>query len=182
MLTNCFEVVVTIATQILPENYHIKSPKAKRITTMSKLNFPEYPLTIKEETNQIYDIIRKKYVANGPEEVVRQYLIHFLINDRKYPKALINVEKQLKLNKMKRRTDLLVYNKDGQALMIAECKAPQVPITQKTFEQIARYNLTLKVKYLLVTNGLKHFCCSINFENESYEFMNHIPFYEELNS
>ncbi len=149
---------------------------------MRRLNFPEYALQYKtiEDKEYIFDIIRKKYLVVGPEEIVRQHLIHFLIEERHYPKGRINVEKQLILNKMKRRTDLMVFDVNAQPILIAECKAPEIKISQETFEQVARYNLVYQVAHLLVTNGLQHFCCRIDLKNGQFNFLENIPFYKEL--
>lgn len=94
---------------------------------------------------------------------------------KKYPKSLINVEKQLKLNNTIKRYDVVVFNNDGSIFLIVECKAPSIPITQLTFDQIARYNLALDAEYLMVTNGLEHFYCQIDFENKRYNFLKDIP-------
>jgi len=149
---------------------------------MSQLNFPDFDLKYKDIEGQryIFDIIRKKFVVAGPEEIVRQYLIHFLIQDRLYPKSLINVEKKVQLGQLNRRTDLVVFNRAGNPLLIGECKAPNVPITQKAFEQIGQYNLALKVEWLLITNGLSHFCCKIDLENKSFKFVDDLPVYKDL--
>lgn len=149
---------------------------------MQTLNFPKYQFKIKDENGKrfIWDAIRKKYLALQPEEWVRQHLVQFLIKERHFPKSLIALEKGLTVNKMFRRTDVVAYTKNGQPCMIAECKAPQVKIKQATFEQIARYNLALKVPYLIVTNGLQHFCCYIDFATNNYHFLEDIPDYKDL--
>jgi hypothetical protein len=113
-----------------------------------------------------------------PEEWVRQHFVQFLIEEKKYPASLIALEKQLTLNNRKKRTDILVFNKEGNHDIIVECKAPKIKITQATFDQIARYNLKLKANFLVVTNGLDHFYCKMDFENEAYIFLKDIPNYE----
>ena len=113
-----------------------------------------------------------------PEEWVRQHFVQFLIEEKKYPASLIALEKQLTFNNRKKRTDILVFNKKGYHDIIVECKAPKIKITQATFDQIARYNLKLKANFLVVTNGLDHFYCKMDFENEAYIFLKDIPNYE----
>ena len=146
---------------------------------MQKLNLPTYKLRIKSNENKlaIFDIIRKKYVILTPEEWVRQHIVHYLIEDRNYPVSLIAVEKKLSVNKLIKRTDILVFNSKGLPHIIVECKAPTVKITQEAFDQIARYNLTLNANYLFVTNGLKHFYCAMDVKNEQYVFLDKIPNY-----
>ena len=115
------------------------------------------------------------------EEWVRQHIIHFLIEEKKYPISLIAVEKQLIINNLTKRTDILVFNTNGLPHIIVECKAPSIPIKQDTFDQIARYNLKLNANYLFVTNGLKHFYCKMDFTNEEYVFLENIPDYNYKN-
>jgi len=146
---------------------------------MQKLNLPTYKLRIKSNENKlaIFDIIRKKYVILTPEEWVRQHIVHYLIEDKNYPVSLIAIEKKLSINKLTKRTDILVFNTKGLPHIIVECKAPTVKITQEAFDQIARYNLTLNANYLIVTNGLKHFYCAMDVKNEQYLFLDNIPKY-----
>jgi len=113
-----------------------------------------------------------------PEEWVRQHFVYFLIEEKKYPISLIAIEKQLTINNLKKRSDILVFNIDGKPEIIVECKAPSIKITQDTFDQIARYNLKLKANYLIVTNGLEHFYCKMDFINETYIFLKTIPNYK----
>jgi len=143
------------------------------------LNLPKAELSIKSKENKqfIFDIIRKKYMVLTPEEWVRQHVVHYLLNQKKYPKSIIAVEKQLTVNKMKKRFDVLVYNTTGTPEIIVECKAPKVKITQDTFDQIARYNLKLNANYLMVTNGLQHYFCMMDAENEKYVFLEELPEY-----
>ena len=124
---------------------------------------------------RIFDIIRKKFVVLNPEEWVRQHVIHWLILNKKYPASLINVEKQLSVNKMKKRYDLVVFQPDGQIDLLVECKAYSQSITQEVFDQIARYNLEIKANYLMLTNGLQHYYCKLDTEQEKYVFMEQIP-------
>ena len=146
---------------------------------MQKLNFPSYSFRLKSSENKtlIFDIIRKKYVVLTPEEWVRQHVVLFLIEEKKYPISLIAVEKQLKINSLLKRTDIVVFNTKGTPEILIECKAPSVAISQATFDQIARYNLTAQSNYLMVTNGLNHYFCQIDKENETYVFLKEIPNY-----
>lgn len=147
--------------------------------SMQQLNFPTYPFRFKNRENKvhIFDQIRKKFIQLQPEEWVRQHVVSFLISEKKYPKSLINVEKELIINTLKKRYDVLVYNTDGSIALIVECKAPSVKISQTTFDQIARYNLTVKAKYLMVTNGIDHYFCKMDYEQEKYIFLKDIPAY-----
>ncbi len=144
---------------------------------MQTLNLPDYTplLNFNEVLGTIFDPLRKKMVALTPEEWVRQNFIRHLIVSLKYPEGLIAVEKNLVINHMKKRCDILVYNKHGHPVLLVECKAPQVQITQKTFDQIAVYNLKLNVKYLIVTNGLNHYCCQFDEKTLSYTFLETFP-------
>lgn len=110
-----------------------------------------------------------------PEEWVRQHVLNYLIEDLKYPKSLINVEKLVNVNGLKRRYDIVVFNTDGSFFLLVECKAPEVQITQGTFDQIAQYNFVLKAENLMITNGLNHYFCQMDFENEKYVFLKELP-------
>lgn len=147
---------------------------------MIKLNLPQYKLRLKSNENKtlIFDKVRKKYFVLTPEEWVRQHYVSYLLEEKKYPISLIAIEKQLIVNGLKKRTDILVFNKQGNPEIIVECKAPSVKITQETFDQIARYNLKLKANYLIVTNGLQHIFCKIDIEKENYIFLPEIPDYK----
>ena len=140
---------------------------------MEKLNFPSYDFKIRtsDKVTQIFDIVRRKYVALTPEEWVRQHFIHYLINEKKIPQSLLAVEMNIRLNDMKKRCDIVGYNNSGIPILIVECKAPGIKISQATFDQVARYNISLKVKYLAVSNGLEHFFCEIDFKKKSYKFL-----------
>ncbi|QCX39229.1 type I restriction enzyme HsdR N-terminal domain-containing protein [Aureibaculum algae] len=146
---------------------------------MVVLNLPKAELSVKSKENKqfIFDIIRKKNMVLTPEEWVRQHVVHYLINHLNYPKSIIAVEKQLTINTLKKRFDILVFNTKGNPEIIIECKAPKVKITQDTFDQIARYNLNLNAKYLMVTNGLNHYFCQMDSENEKYVFLETLPNY-----
>lgn len=145
------------------------------------MNLPTYSFKIKSSENKyfIFDIIRKKYMVLTPEEWVRQHIIHYLIAEKNYPISLIAVEKKVCVNKLTKRTDILVFNTKGTPHIIVECKAPSIKITQDTFDQIARYNLKLEANYLIVTNGLTHFYAYMDLEKECYVFLENIPEYEQ---
>lgn len=149
---------------------------------IQKLNLPEYSFRIKNENGNesIFDEIRKKFILLTPEEWVRQNFIRFLVSEKKFPVALIAVEKKVEVNGRPQRFDLLVYNRNGLPLMIAEFKAPDVKITQESFDQVARYNMALKVEYIVVSNGLSHFSCRFNFSQNSYSYLKTIPAYDEI--
>lgn len=146
---------------------------------MQKLNFPTYSFRLKNRENKrfIFDDIRKKFVVLQPEEWVRQHCINYLVVQKNYPKTLINVEKELKINGLSKRYDIVIYNSDGSIHLIVECKSPKININQETFDQIARYNLTLNATYLMVTNGINHYYCAMDFETERYNFLKDIPDY-----
>ena len=151
---------------------------------MKQLQFPSYSFRFKNSENKvaIFDEIRKKFIIITPEEWVRQHVVQFLLQDKKYPKSHINVEKLLKINDLNKRYDVVVYNPDGSIFILVECKAPEIKISQHTFDQIARYNMTLNAEYLMVTNGLNHYFCKMDYENEKYDFLSELPEYQSLNS
>ena len=136
-------------------------------------------LKIKKENGKdfIFDALRKKYVRLTPEEWVRQNFIKHLIEEKKYPSGLISVEMSVNINNQNQRSDIVIFNKQAKPIMIIECKAPCVKITQKTMDQAARYNWNLKVEFLVVTNGKSHYICKINHEENNYEFLQEIPNY-----
>ena len=146
---------------------------------MQNLNFPTYSFRLKNSENitHIFDVIRKKFVVLQPEEWVRQHCVQYLIQEKNYPISLINVEKVILINGLKKRYDIVVFNPDGSLYIVVECKAPKIKISQTTFDQIARYNLTLKAPYLMVTNGLNHYFCTMNHDAESFEFLETLPTY-----
>jgi type I site-specific restriction endonuclease len=145
--------------------------------TMPQLNLPNAALKTKlvEGTTQVFDVVRKKYFKLTPEEWVRQNFIHYLNIEKNYPMGLMGVEKMIKYNNLQTRADIILYNKEGNPTMIVECKAPDVKITQDTFNQIAKYNFKLKVKFLVVTNGMQHFCCEMDYEKNINCFLEEIP-------
>jgi hypothetical protein len=130
---------------------------------------------------QVFDCVRKRYVALTPEELVRQNVIIYLANVKNYPINLMRVEVSMKLNNMQKRCDILIYNRNRKPLLMVECKAENVKISQDVFNQLSRYNLIFKVPYLIATNGKTTYCSKINFETQSYEFLKEIPTFEELN-
>lgn len=146
---------------------------------MQRLSFPTYEFRFKNSKNKvhIFDEIRKKFILLQPEEWVRQHVIKYLMIEKKYPKSLINVEKELMVNGLRKRYDVVVYNSNGGIELIVECKAPTIIITQITFDQIARYNLAMQGNFLMLTNGLNHYYCKMDYEKEKYIFLKEIPPY-----
>lgn len=144
---------------------------------MEKLNFKSYPFRIKKTDDKlfIFDEIRKKFIVLQPEEWVRQHIVRFLMEEKGYPKSLINVEKELTVNGLAKRYDIVVFSSSGEVSLVVECKAPSVSITQSVFDQIARYNLALKSELLMVSNGLQHFFCQIDYANGKYIFLKELP-------
>ncbi len=149
---------------------------------MLPLNLPpsSFKITNKDGKKYIFDVLRKKYVALTPEEWVRQHFTNFLLNQKGYPKGLLANEIQINLNGTRKRCDTVLFNLDLTARMIVEYKAPTVPITQAVFDQITRYNMVLKVEYLIVSNGLNHYCCRIDYQTGKCFFLPDIPNYNEL--
>jgi len=147
-------------------------------TSLQKLNLPSSDFRI--ENDLIFDPVRKKWVALTPEEWVRQNFIAYLINDKKYPRSLIKVEQVIQAFKKTRRCDAVIHTNEIKPLAILECKKTDVKINEKTFKQIALYNSALKAPYLIITNGLDHYCCKIEFETNKFTFLDHIPGYEEM--
>jgi len=146
---------------------------------MIELSFPNYEFRIKNKHNKkyIFDQIRKKFVIFTPEEWVRQNCVMFLINEQRIPKEYINVEKKIKLNNLIKRYDIVVYKKDGSVFLLVECKSPKISINQKTFNQIAIYNTKLIADFLMITNGLYNYYCSIDYSNQCYKFVKDFPKY-----
>ena len=146
---------------------------------LPQLNLPIAVLKTKlvEGTTQVFDQVRKKYLVLTPEEWVRQHFIHYLNQEKNYPLGLMGVEKMVKYNGMQTRADIVLYTTEGKPNMIVECKAPNVKITQDAFNQIAKYNFKLKVKYLVLTNGIQHFCCQMDYETNGIKFLEEIPSY-----
>jgi hypothetical protein len=151
----------------------------KSSSVLVKLNLPEYHFKTREIAGkgQIFDKWRKKFVSLTPEEWVRQNFLMYLVEEKKYPSSLLAVEAGLKLYTKSKRTDILIFGRGGEPLAIVECKAPEVKINEQVFDQIVRYNMAFQVNYLMVTNGLQHFCCRLNYEDNSYSFLKEIPKY-----
>ena len=149
---------------------------------MQALNLPDAALRIRRigEKMEVFDRIRKKFVTLTPEEWVRQHFIHYLTDYRNVPDSLVAVEASLRYYRLKKRSDIVVYGNDGTPRLIVECKAPEVPVTQAVFDQVAMYNMALKVPYLAVTNGMEHFACYIDHEKQKYHFLKEIPEYKDL--
>ena len=149
---------------------------------MLQLNLPEYNFRIKKQDEKflIFDSQRKRYVSLTPEEWVRQHFIRFLIVEKGYPAAYLAIEKQLSMNGMKKRCDAILYNEDALPILIIELKAPTVPITQTTFDQVAVYNAKLKVDFFMISNGIEHYCCKVDTVNSQYKFFPEIPDYTKL--
>lgn len=149
---------------------------------MHALNLPAYEarITTNDDKRQIFDPLRKSYVALTPEEWVRQHFVNFLLNAKGFPAALMANEVAITLNGMKKRCDTVVYDKALKPRVIVEYKAPTVKITKEVFAQISRYNLTLKVDYLIVSNGLQHYCCRMDYANNTYRFLQEIPEYNTI--
>jgi hypothetical protein len=146
------------------------------------LNLPPHPFQLQVEDDHVYifDELRKRFLLVTPEEWVRQHWIQHLMNQKGYPKALIQSEGGLTLHSLKKRTDLVIFNRNGERLLIAEFKAPSIKVSQAVFDQVARYNMVHRVPYLLVSNGLEHYYCKVDFERSTYSFLEELPLYEEL--
>lgn len=151
---------------------------------MNPLNLPQYDIKVMEKDGKrlILDELRRKYVALTPEEWVRQHFVHFLMEHRNYPSGLLANEVELKIGDKRLRCDSILYNKEAHPQMIIEYKAPHITLTQKVFDQISAYNLLLHVDYLIVSNGLQHICCRMDYAKNTYRFLQEIPTYEEVMS
>lgn len=149
---------------------------------MSQLQLPPARLKgcKKEDKPYVWDVFRSKYVRLTPEEWVRQHFAHYMVNHLDYPKALLVIEYTTKINGLDRRSDIVAFNTKGSPILAVECKASSVKITQDVFNQIANYNLDLNVDYLVVTNGMNHYCCKLDRENHRYDFIKEIPKYSQL--
>ena len=149
---------------------------------MTRLNLPPFEIKLRgtKAQPQIFDILRKKYIALTPEEWVRQHFVHFLVEHKGYPAALMANEIQLKVGEKTLRADSVLYSRDLKPIMIIEYRAPHIPITQKVFDQISIYNMLLHVDYLVVSNGLQHYICKMDYNDKKYLFLEDIPDYEEL--
>jgi hypothetical protein len=150
--------------------------------TMYDLNLPSFDTKIRNKGDglEIFDPLRKKYVALTPEEWVRQHFVHYLISEKQFPSSLIANEAGIKLNSLSKRCDTVVYNRRLEPVMVVEYKRPDVTITQEVFDQITRYNSVLKVPYIVVSNGLVHHCCHMDYALQSYQYLTEIPTYPEI--
>ena len=149
---------------------------------MNELNLPAYDVKVRgtREKPEIFDFLRKRYVSLTPEEWVRQHFTHWLVEHKGYPKGLLGNEIAMKCGEKTLRCDSILYNKEASAQMIIEYKAPTVSLTQRVFNQISTYNLLLHVDYLVISNGLQHYCCKMDYEHQTYRFLDAIPDYQEL--
>lgn len=149
---------------------------------MYALNLPPFDAKIRKKGSafEIFDPLRRKYLVLTPEEWVRQHFVHYLIAEKNYPASLIANEASLKLNNLTRRCDTVVYNTRLEPVMIMEYKEPHVPVTRQVFDQVARYNSVLRVRYIVVSNGMQHYCYRLDYEKQSYEYLTEIPDYGEL--
>ena len=149
---------------------------------MSTLNLPSFDVKMRKNENvlEIFDPLRRKYLVLTPEEWVRQHFINYLITEKGYPATLMANEKLIKLNSLSRRCDTVVYNRQIEPVAICQYKNPDIEITQEVFDQIIRYNIVLRVNYLIVSNGINHYCCKVNNEDLSYVFLEEIPHYKDL--
>ena len=149
---------------------------------MPELNLPSYAVKLKgtREKPEIFDFLRRKYVALTPEEWVRQHFTHWLVEQKGYPTGLLGNEIELRIGEKKLRCDSILYDKSAQPQMIMEYKAPTVPITQRVFNQISVYNLLLRVDFLVVSNGIQHYCCKMDYDQQTYRFLEEIPDYSFL--
>ncbi len=149
-----------------------------------KLNLPEFEFTFKDEGGRrfIFDKIRHKYLLLSPEEWVRQNFVRYLIENKKYPSSLIALEMPFTINEANLRSDIVVYNRQGKIIVMVECKSPQVSLSQKVFDQAAGYNLKLNSEILIITNGISHYCCRLDYPQHKWIFLSDIPNYTELSS
>ncbi|KQS45724.1 MULTISPECIES: type I restriction enzyme HsdR N-terminal domain-containing protein [Flavobacterium] len=144
---------------------------------MQQLNFNSYDFRFRNTEGRIsiFDEIRKKFIILTPEEWVRQNVVQYLLQEKKYPKSYINVEKVIKINGLVKRYDVVVFQPNGKLFLLVECKSTDIVINQTTFDQIARYNMVLESEYLMVTNGLNHYFCQMDYQNEKYNFLKELP-------
>ena len=144
---------------------------------MIKLNLPAFDCVVKKEDGKVFilDLIRKKYIVLTPEEWVRQHFVNYLITELKYPKALIKIEGGLTFNKLSKRSDIVIFNREGSPWMIVECKSPSQKLSQSTLHQASVYNHTLKAKYVTITNGLRHICCEVDWTAGRTSLLSDLP-------
>ena len=144
-----------------------------------ELNLPQVDLRLKEDgqSKQIFDSVRKRFVNLTPEEWVRQHFIHFMISEKKYPASLMGVEMMVKVNELSQRADIVVYQRNGLPWLIVECKAPHITINQETFYQAARYNISLQVPFIVITNGIEHYC--LHFNGKDFDYLEDLPAFDK---
>lgn len=149
---------------------------------MIRLNLPSFQIKLSgtKQRPAIYDILRRKHVALTPEEWVRQHFVHYMIEHKSYPASLMANEVSLKCGTKSLRADTVLYNRNLKPIMIIEYKAPDIAITRNVFDQISAYNLLLHVDYLIMSNGLQHYCCKMDYEQRSYTFLKDIPSYPDI--
>ncbi|QNF35442.1 type I restriction enzyme HsdR N-terminal domain-containing protein [Adhaeribacter swui] len=149
---------------------------------MEELNLPAYAVQVKQADDNFYifDFIRRKYLVLTPEEWVRQHFIHYLVQHLQYPKGLISPERGLKYNTLNKRTDICVFDTAGQVSMLVECKATSIKITETTIRQATTYNQNIRAKYVVLTNGLEHYCWQVDFKNNTVFPLASIPVYQQV--
>jgi hypothetical protein len=149
---------------------------------MVSLNLPEFAFNFKDEAGKrfIFDTIRHKYLLLSPEEWVRQNFVRYLVENKKYPQALIALEMPFTMNEANLRSDIVIYNRHGKIVVLVECKSPQITLSQQVFDQAAGYNLKLNSEILIITNGMSHYCCRLDYKNRKWVFLNEIPDYDKL--
>lgn len=148
-----------------------------------QLNLPSYAYKIRlndQGKKEIFDSFRRKYLVLTPEEWVRQHFLHFLVNEKKFPAMLLSVEKGIMVNGMQKRFDAVACDHTGQPLVLLEFKSPEVGLNQKVLEQIGRYNMNLNVRYLMISNGIQHFSCELDYLTHSFRFHDQIPMFDAL--
>jgi hypothetical protein len=152
------------------------------VNILPKLNLPPFNYRLKEQGNQkmIYDAFRKKYVVLTPEEWVRQHVAHFLVNVKHYSAQLIKTESGINSPGLSQRADIVACNRQGKGLLLVECKAADVKISQEVFDQAAGYCLHLHIPYLVLSNGIEHYACQMNWQDKKYDFLDDIPDFSEL--
>jgi len=149
---------------------------------MYELNLPKYEIQLRgtREKPEIFDFLRRRYVKLTPEEWVRQHFVHWLVEHKGYPKGLLGNEIELQVGEKKLRCDSILYDSNAHPVMIIEYKAPTIALSQKVFDQISAYNLLLHVDYLVMSNGIEHYCCEMDYERNCYYFLQDIPDYEKI--
>jgi hypothetical protein len=149
---------------------------------MYELNLPKYEIQLRgtREKPEIFDFLRRRYVKLTPEEWVRQHFVHWIVEHKGYPKGLLGNEIELQVGEKKLRCDSILYDSNAHPVMIIEYKAPTIALSQKVFDQISAYNLLLHVDYLVMSNGIEHYCCQMDYERNCYYFLQDIPDYEKI--